>query len=53
MMFVFKITMKHDAGKIDIEVTALTIAGAIQQVLAAERAPERAILNIKRVKELK
>jgi hypothetical protein len=52
-MFVFKITMKHDAGKIDIEVTAFTITGAIQQVLAAERAPERAILNIKRVKELK
>lgn len=52
-MFIFKITMKHDAGKINIEVAALTIAGAIQQVLTAERAPERAILNIKRVKELK
>lgn len=52
-MFIFKITMKHDAGKINIEVAALTIAGAIQQVLTAERAPERAILSIKRVKELK
>ena len=50
-MFKFQITMKHDQGEVKITTWASSIQGAVQQVLTAERAPERAIINIRRMKE--
>ena len=50
-MFKFQITMKRDQGHVKITTWASSIQGAVQQVLTAERAPERAIINIRRMKK--
>ena len=47
-LFIFEFTLKHDAGKVAIQVYAKTIDAAVKQVLSVERAPERAILKIER-----
>ena len=52
MMFVFQITLKHDSGLIKISVKASNINDAVIEVLDSEKAPERAIINIKRLREV-
>jgi len=47
-LFIFEFTLKHDAGKIALQVYAANIADAVKQVLTVEKAPERAILKIER-----
>ncbi len=49
-LFKFRITMRHDRGEVTITTCARDIASAINIVLSAERAPERAIINIRRLK---
>ncbi len=49
-LFKFRITMRHDHGEVAITTFARDIASAINIVLSAERAPERAIINIRRLK---
>jgi len=47
-LFIFKFTLKHDAGRVALQVYARDIADAVKQVLTVEKAPERAILKIER-----
>jgi len=47
--FIFQVTLRHDAGRVCIQVYAHDIKSAIEQVLNVEKAPERAILSIERV----
>lgn len=47
--FIFQVTLRHDAGRICIQVYAHDIQSAIDQVLKVEKAPERSILSIERV----
>lgn len=44
----YTITLKHDHGRCHITTAASTITGAVRSVLAAERAPFRAIVRIRR-----
>ncbi|WP_454735393.1 hypothetical protein [Cupriavidus necator] len=45
-MYRYAITMKHDRGVVTIQTTASSRDAAVAAVLAAERAPERAIRKI-------
>lgn len=47
-------TLKHDKGVVRLRVVSLSgEQGAIQQILAAERCPERAIVKLKKIKNKK
>jgi len=47
----FIVTVKHDAGKTRFRVVSSNgEKGAREQVIAAERCPERAIVKIKKIK---
>ncbi|WP_341836958.1 hypothetical protein WJU16_03610 [Chitinophaga pollutisoli] len=46
----FIATVKHDNGKIRIRVVSMNgEQGVIEQIMAAERCPQRAIVKIKKV----
>ena len=49
-MFMFKVTVKHDAGKTKITTAAQSIASVVSIIMASERCPERSILKIERLK---
>lgn len=46
-MHKYKFTIKHDGGKHVLSTTATDVVAAMKIVMAAERCPERAIINIK------
>ena len=52
-MFLFEVTLKHDSGQVKLLVRESNINDAVIQALDSEKAPERAIINIKRIKEIK
>ena len=43
----YKFTIKHDGGKHVLSTTATDVVAAMKIVMAAEKCPERAIVNIK------
>ena len=45
----YKVTVHHDQGIINIKLRAPDIASAVRTVVWAERCPERAIKNVKRM----
>lgn len=45
-------TIKHDTGTTKLEITAKSKKSALQQFCTMEQAPERAILDIKRIETL-
>ena len=47
----YKITLKHDNGKINIVCAATTKKEAINIVLKSENAPKSAIVNVERIKK--
>lgn len=47
----YKLSLKHDNGRVNIITNALSYQNAIQMVCEAEGCPERAIINIKRYAE--
>ena len=52
-LFKFRITMRHDRGEVAITTFARDIQAAINIVLSAEKTPERAIINIRRLRNAK
>jgi hypothetical protein len=48
-MYRYKLTVKHDAGTINIFTSATSAAKARDLVMAAERCPRRSILSTKNV----
>lgn len=52
-MLTYKMTLEHDDGRVVITVTASSLTAAIEKVLKAEKAPERAIIAIRLVKDSK
>ena len=49
----FKITLKHDDGKVNITTTASNKEQAIKQVCNSEKAPESAVVKVTELKESK
>ena len=43
----YTITLKHDNGKVKLNINAASISDAIKAVLTIEGAPECAIVNVK------
>jgi len=50
-MNTYIVTLKHDYGKIKIQVVALTFNRAINIIMKTEGCPENAIQSIKKIKE--
>lgn len=47
----YRVTLKHDSGKITIATVASNKKGAIEQVLNFENAPQSAVVKVERVKK--
>ncbi|AWY09440.1 hypothetical protein vB_RpoS-V16_04 [Ruegeria phage vB_RpoS-V16] len=44
----YKITLRHDSGRVTIQTTASRLAAAVRKVLAAEGAPFGAIVKVEK-----
>lgn len=53
MTYLFRITLKHNNKTSSTSLTSSTITGAIILAMQVENCPETAIINIKRVQEIK
>ncbi|WP_164463316.1 hypothetical protein [Chryseobacterium sp. G0201] len=47
---IYRATLKHDTGKINLHVVSLSgEQGVKEQIMTAEKCPESAIVNIKKI----